>query len=359
MFFSDAAALGWAALLRPYAGYLHAVPRIIAALTGSLPWEYQPAAYVLAAGAVAAWVVGRMSCARLPLSERIMAAIALFALPQSGEVFLNVTNLQWILDVLLVVNLMEAGPEKTGETWRRTLELMLAGFSGPLVIILAPFAAVWSWRWRRTRRAWPLTAAWTVAVLVQVCCLRVSGRPVGGSLHEVLSSFHWIVPRYGATLFVGDWFPYTVGMGWLAATGALLATFVLFADRSNRHRRRSLWLIVLGAAALWAGRAANPYWPNPTGGGARYAYVPLVLLLWAFASLAVGTERRAHRALAGLLYGTIIWSAVPRWIAVPLPPDNWTQQVREAQAGTRARFEVAPSLSFPVPPLPSRRGPGS
>lgn len=354
IFFNEAVTLGWASLIKSYAGYLHTAPRIIAIVTSWVRWEYMPTVYVLLASAGGAWVGMRVATARLPLLERLLAMVAVVVLPHSGEAFLNITNLQWMLNAILVVILLEPPLEKaTGMVWR-VGELLFVGLSSPMVIVLSPFAALWIWRWRKSSFAWSLFGAWVFAMIVQGLFLFSSDRGVGTSIWTVIGDLHWVVPRYAAELFVGQWYPYSIGLGWTVMVGVVLAAALLFSERTNERRLHALLLLLAAVATLVAGRLAWYHWANPTGQGARYAYLPFMLVMWTWASLAGGTRRPAYRFLALTLFSAVVWSSAAAWQAAPPPPRDWPQQVREAQAGQRARFEVAPNFYFDVPAQPKQ-----
>jgi hypothetical protein len=170
-FFAAAETSGWRSCLQPYVGYFHTAPRAIAMVSTWLPWELAPAAYAWCAALVTALVVARVALARLPLAPRLMGAWAMIGLPHSGEVFLNVTNLNWILGGLLVVNLLEGAPIRRSESWRRSAEVLFAGLSGVTSVFLAPFAALWFWRERHESSARLIMGAWIVAVVIQTLAL--------------------------------------------------------------------------------------------------------------------------------------------------------------------------------------------
>jgi hypothetical protein len=349
IFFSGAVTQGGAALGQPYAGYLHLVPRLVAGIFAPFPWEYQPLLYTLAAGLIAAMVVVRVASSAATTLEKVLMAVAVVAVPHSGEVFLNLTNVNWILGVLLVLNLREPAPSSRGTAARRTAEVLLAGLSGPIALCLAPWVAWWSWRERRNSHAWPLVAAWSVAILVQGLVLLASDRPVTGGETGFLSLPAWLVPRYAQAIFVGAWWPYLPALGWAVAVVALAGTVVLFAGRGNDRRWEAALLLVFAVVLLTAGRAAIGRWGNPFGGDARYTYLPLVLLLWAFASLAAGSARRMPRWIALGLSAAVVASAASAWVARPMGDFTWPRQVREVREGKRTELVVAPGLTFPVP----------
>jgi hypothetical protein len=349
VFFRDAIAVGWRSLWQPYAGYLHVVPRIVACLTKSLPWEILPRIYMTAALLIAVGVVVRVALARLPMLERTLAATALVAVPHSGEVFLNLTNLHWILDFLLVVNLLETAPARAGETFRRMTEVLIAGLSGPMVVLLAPFAGFWAWRHWKSGKAGPLIATWIGVTLLQGLVLLVSKRPLQSNPGDIIGSLHWVVPHYTAAWMLGKWMTFSVALGWLTTGAGALAVILLLFDRSSINRIDGALLIAVGMVALVSARLAGQYWPNPFGDGARYVYAPFAAVMWAFAAFASGTHRPMFRGLCLSMYALAVWSSLSVWKAPPLSAPDWSQQVREARAGLRTQFEVAPGMSFPVP----------
>ncbi len=123
-------------LFTPYAGYLHAVPRLVAwsasfVSTVHAPLIYNACAIVIAALSVAV-------CAR-NLSPAIPSSLVLgvFLLsPTSGEVFGTITNVQWFLQFPLITYCFIA-TRSGGRVSRIALNLLLvlAALTGPFSII--------------------------------------------------------------------------------------------------------------------------------------------------------------------------------------------------------------------------------
>jgi hypothetical protein len=92
---------GLGSIFVPYAGYLHAVPRLIVAAYASvgspahaplvLAWI---CAIVLAGAATLLFAAVHRHLGRV---AAVCFALALTVVPQDGEIWLTVTNLQWIL----------------------------------------------------------------------------------------------------------------------------------------------------------------------------------------------------------------------------------------------------------------------
>ncbi|HEY1108594.1 MAG TPA: hypothetical protein VGE76_08185 [Opitutaceae bacterium] len=349
VFFAEAVSLGPAALIEPYAGYFHLVPRVVAFAASAAPWEYLPAIYMIVAALGASAVAARVALADLPLVARVTGAVAMVVVPHSGEVFLNLTNLHWLLGMLLAVNLLEPAPATRARALRRALEIAVAGLSGPMVLCLAPFAALWLVWQRRERRAGWLGAAWALAVGVQFLLVAMGPRVATTDTMTVLSALWWVVPRYVMALLVGEWMRYTQEVAMIFTLLVAPMLTVLFWERKNPYRAQAALLLLAAAGLLVAGRLANPYWGNPVGGAARYVYVPFVLALWAFGWLSAGAAARWRRAIAWVLCGCVVSAGIAHWRGRPQPDLEWSRQVREAREGTRKEFAVQPNLTFPVP----------
>lgn len=351
IFFHAAATDGWKSWWSPYAGYLHFIPRTIACLTIEIPWEFLPLIYVWAAGFIAAGITTRVAFSALPLLPRFLGAVAIFAVPHIGEVFLNVTNVNWILAFLLVVNCLEPAPLRRVEAGRRAGEVLVAGLSGPLVLLLAPLALVFTFRTRGKPLSNVIVGAWVVAFITQAAVLLLSTRTSTFVHGQPLASLDIIIPRYVNFIFFGLWASYTPFFAWVMTILVIVALGALLLDKTNSYRGNPGLLLVLAGAILVSGRVVGDFWGNPWGFGARYTYVPIVLFLWAAAWLASGARRKSMRGLALGMFGLPIFAALSSWSAPPLPQLNWSRQVREAREGLRTTFETPPDVSFPVPPL--------
>lgn len=349
VFFAEAVSMGPPSLVEPYAGYFHLIPRVVAWATSAMPWEYLPAIYMVVAALGGSAVVARVALADLPMLVRVVGALAMVVVPHSGEVFLNLTNLHWLLGPLLVVNLLEAAPTSRWHSLRRALEVALAGLSGPMVLCFAPFAVLWlAWQ-RRERRAWWLGVAWGLALGVQLMLVLAGPRVPATDAATVLSALRWVVPRYVMALLVGEWLRYTQEVAIMVTLVVAPLLAALFWERKNPHRFRAALLLAAAAGLLVAGRLANPYWGNPVGGAARYVYVPFVLALWSLGWLAAGAATRWRRVVALVLCGCAVSAGIAHWRGKPQPDLAWAKQVREAREGTRTEFVVQPNLAFPVP----------
>ena len=103
---------GASALLQEYAGYLHLVPRLIALVADILiPYASIPAFYNYASLLITLIVVMSIFSPRFPMKNKILIALSISLIPHyANEVFLNVTNLQWILSIMIIIMLFKEEP---------------------------------------------------------------------------------------------------------------------------------------------------------------------------------------------------------------------------------------------------------
>lgn len=161
IFLADGLHLGWKAVFERYTGYLHVLPRLLAAIALQFP----AAAYPIVVGLLVALVRVWMACLTYwvlrsrGIPVRMSAAMAsLFVIVPVGshEVLGNLTNLRWFGDAMLVV--LFVGRLSGARAFAGALTAALCALSDPLAITLAPFALVALWRGRGPARAVPASA---------------------------------------------------------------------------------------------------------------------------------------------------------------------------------------------------------
>ena len=174
-FYTQVAYGTWHALVQPHAGYLHLIPRLVAAGSSVFPARVVPLVYNLSAFSIAAW-----SCTIFSLpwcrpllrsdSQRTLLCLLMATSFYADELIGTITNAQWFLFVpaLLILILPAEKPERSPGrvTWVAAGLVFLIGLSAPLVAILLP-VAVWTAK-RRGRRAALVPAVLILATFIQV-----------------------------------------------------------------------------------------------------------------------------------------------------------------------------------------------
>lgn len=134
----------------PVAGYLQTISRIIGLLTQLFPLTYGPLVFNIIAVFIKVLPLlflfsKRFSKIVPSIWSKILLSVLYISLPNTQEVFANVTNAQWFL-VLLAFMILVADHPAT-KSWKvfDTFFLVLSGLSGPFVLFLVPIIIL---RWK-------------------------------------------------------------------------------------------------------------------------------------------------------------------------------------------------------------------
>ncbi|HXQ82409.1 MAG TPA: hypothetical protein VN775_13910 [Opitutaceae bacterium] len=141
VFFLGACRDPWGSILVPYAGYLHLGARLVAALCSWLNPLWIPAAYFsVSVGAVLALTLALFS-QRVGLPHPGLFALAIVLVPHNGEVFDNLTNVQWIGAIGLIVLLLARDPERPSQWLLDFACAAVISLTGVFSVLFAPLFA--------------------------------------------------------------------------------------------------------------------------------------------------------------------------------------------------------------------------
>jgi hypothetical protein len=361
----DAYMKGPACLLIPHTGYLQTFPRLVGFAGDVAPMPWIPTLFALAGFLVQlapAWLLlSARGRALLPsLAARLLLAGFYLGVPNSFETFVNITNAQWHIG--LVMFLLAVMPAPRRVAWRvvEYASIFIGGLSGPFGLFLAPLAWWRVWRERGWHRA-AQAAVLTGTALVQVGYLLASA---GASRHlqplgACVSAFARIV--VGQVFLAG-----VAGAGMVArlepsalwqnnlCPEVLLVVFfgivgVAFVRGPEVHRLFVVFAAVILAAALWSPVISNtqPQWIalETPGAGSRYYLMPI--LAW-FAGLLVlaGDSNRVLRAGARALIVVSLLGVRTDWGYPREPETNFAAAGKifdTAPKGTIVTFREAPN----------------
>jgi hypothetical protein len=354
--------LGLAALVEPYAGYLHTLPRLIA-LAASVTCDpaWWPAFYNVGTFLIWIAVVARLFSPRLDLPGKPWLALALIAVPHTGEVFGHITNLQWMTALVLVQQLLVAAPRTTREWIGDLLILAFVALTGPFALIFLPLfvlrsALPWLARFRSAPTAPPpaLSRPLLVATALVLVCSIVQAWFVlrTGPRFDYQSAAFQLLPTLevlGRRLFAWPLFGREIAFAIPKLALALGGTAILLALCAWVLRpdpRRTPRAFVLAAFALITLAAIYRTRPDVWAGdnidyGDRYFYLPRVLLawllIWEFAS------RPSFVAAAARLACLLALIAHFAGFSLPAPQDYaWAKHVGPIRAGVRADIPTLP-----------------
>ena len=170
MFFLDAYEMGPSALVTPYNGYFHLVPRLTARLALAFDPRWMPAIYQAVAFGIWLAVILALFSPRIRLPAKPALALAFVLVPHTGEVFISLTNLQWPLAVGLVLLILADDPATPGQWGADLVALLICGLTGPFSIFLWPLFLVRAFL-RRTRASVLLALVDAVVAGLQVATI--------------------------------------------------------------------------------------------------------------------------------------------------------------------------------------------
>lgn len=282
------------ALTRPYNGYLHVVPRLLAALAVHLPlrdagWVFAvSSALVASLVAVYVWWASRLLIAAA-WARALLAVLVCLAPVSAYETDNNINNLHWYL--LFALAFVPFSRPRT--RWGVSLNLavvVVAVLSDSEALLLVPLFLPAAWRGLRQRQLGQLLVPAAVAVcLVVQLAVGAAGKQPGR-----YTSSHWSdLPeiyafRVAASFLLGDrYLPRLYDAHGLAFAYLCLTVLVLLligAALVSRASRPLLAVTALGSA-LFLGvplmlRGTENFLTRPgaTLNGSRYALLPVLFL---------------------------------------------------------------------------------
>jgi hypothetical protein len=298
---------GFRSILHPYGGYLHLLPRLIAisqhAIISTYAAPYYFAGWSMALSIAASMYVNRVASEfdweRCPGFMAGSVALAQWVVPHGGEVFMNITNLQWILAPAFMALLWETiCTDRYREAPSlRTLALAILSTTGPIGVFALPVVAAGL----LARRALEpgrllLVAVYVTGCTVQLITFAAHREPIPGN------DLNWVY----------EW------------TNHLIAALVLPASALSAHDLTSItiagvvlfigtvivkiparWILIsmlFVATVTWlGGMARTPRTAvsiNWIGAAPRYTYLTSILLGWC-ALFAIGMGKSQSMVSAG------------------------------------------------------------
>ncbi len=351
MFLLNAQDHGFGALFTPFAGYLHALPRVIAAIGARLDPVLQPGLYVFFSFALTLAVVAHTLSPRLRLPGREWLALAVVVVPHNGEVYLNPTNLQWITAVALLVTACEDDAVRPRDWVVDVCSIVLAGLTGPFIVFFFPLFLIRALR-RQTRASWTILALVTLVAAPQGWEMLHDKTPPEGT-----GPWHpgWLVAKTSWRLICqplfGQLWPASAGMISTGVTGVLLFSgIVFFATREKAFRVEAL-LLVLALVILLAASAVRKridLWLfRDLTGGDRYLFLPKLLVLWLLIIIATAVPNRWLRGVAIALLMLSVATNAQRFRFRPYVDYHWYQLCDELRAGHAVKVTINPGTEYP------------
>ncbi len=331
----------------PYMGYLHLLPRMIAWIashTADVAWW--PAIYNGLSFVITVGLFVRLASPRLELPGKPWLALAFAFVPHTGEVFFNITNLQWITAFFLLLQVLMKTPVTLLQRLVDFTLVLVVGLTGPFALLFLPLFA-WRWRHERGGDTLALLLAVSVCALIQGGFLLRTGVDLplesnpsrAANLATVLGSRLVTWPIFGATL--------TRALpGPLLAVLGPLALIVFLGWTLRPHPRRALRALIVFAFLLVLAVSMYRLRPDTWGdanlvNGDRYFFIPRVLLAW----LIIWEFDALPRAIGWGARGVCVVGALANLpgYRLPAPPDyQWAAHCDPIRRGVPAKIPTLP-----------------
>jgi hypothetical protein len=247
----------WWTFFRPYAGYLHVVPRIGGWLATLFPPPLWAIVINLFACAVVAAVCLLVFAVCGSVVRSLPARIGLGLLPlltpiTRVEAVGSVANLHWYA-LYLIPWLLLARPRSRRCASGLAVVAALAALTEPQVVIWLPLVVVVLWRDRR----WEVAAGWAVGAGAQTLTVLLAPSQRASDFHDVGSAFlGWTLTAVtGNALPGGGWLMdllrHTGWAGPIAGAGVLVGLAALTWWRGTTRHRIAVLSVVLGSITAW------------------------------------------------------------------------------------------------------------
>jgi hypothetical protein len=308
IFLNQSQEMGLAAIIRPYNGYLHFFPRVIAEAAQLFSLLYQPT--VLLAGWLLAYfiMVHALLNAAVKTKHGVIAGGVLVALvslqPNYGEVFFNITNSQWMIGAALIIYALTDATNSKRQSKKGILLAPLA-LTGPFSIVLTPILLL-----RLVlRKDWASHRYTYVSVfsgaLIQCLVMSVNKRTATGAMNQ--DAWEWIAAFLKIASFGANRSVTLVAAALLWILIVYLAGIRIKGQKISEVITQAPFLLLMGALLMiLAGLFSQKHSPGDTsalGGGNRYTWVPYVLIVLSGFKLAA--DRRAYASIMAILFAMI------------------------------------------------------
>lgn len=347
---------GLSAITQPYAGYLHLIPRLIAFFSETFfSYSAAPSVYNFSSFAITLFVVSSIYSQRLDVNCKGLFALSLVLIPHhQNEVFMNATNIQWILCILLVIIAMKEDPNpKYGNIKTQyvydAVTVIFCGLTGPFLALISPLFA---WKWFQNKSKYNsiiMLIASLIAIIQLSVMFSTSAVSNSNSINLDLSIYSQLIGmKILGGLFLGDLAQHISPYLLSAMYFSLILTLLWYPSHKKEFIGFFLYTHLIILLATFHKFNATPQILIPVANGSRYFYVPYVMIAW---SLIIALEKTKNWkktliviALLCILYSSLSSSFRSHFIDynwqfysnsigkedvfIPINPEGWEIKVK-------------------------------
>ena len=358
--FLDARSTGWHSFFRPWPGYYILAERLVSCSAAGLPARYLPAVYCYAAlgyTLLTAWFCLRARVDHLmDRRGRIALALAIALVPHNGEVLMKLVASQWILAAILPILILQEPPSTVRQAIVDLCGLLLAGLTGPFIVLCAPWFLVRLWKAAGGVSRYNLLlvgTAWCLAGVQFWAILRVP-LPQVPFVREQSAWLKQLGFTFPGGLFFGVTTPVYLGRAFYGISPALLLLLGWALWRGERKRCWAALALCGCGAAIYAGGLRTLAYAiaalSPFGGGSRYFYPVYLFFMWT-AVVYCYDRSETLRTAARIALAMMVLACASAFTSPPWPNLHWADYAQALDAGTEPIIvPVLPNfdVSFPA-----------
>ena len=356
--FLEARQYGWHSFFLLHPGYYILAPRFVACAAAHLPALFVPWIYSYAAlffTLLTAWF-----CLRARLDDlmdrrgRMALALALVLTPSDGEILFALIGSQWLLMPILFVLIVQAQPLRRGQAAFDFLGLLVAGLTGPYIVLFAPWFLV---RLRRAAGGWSrynlllIAIAWVLAG-IQFWQLRKAGVPSPDDFGQPIEWLKGVGFVFPGSLFFGS-APRYLGRAFYVIDPLLLALLGWTLWRGQVNRRWAA-LCLLGCGGVAYAGAVREVLPSilsldPFIEGSRYFYPFYLSTMWTAVIYCYDASARLRTA-SQVALAMVLMSTASHFVVPPADNLDWQAYTERLDAGKAVEgIQILPGWSVDFP----------
>ncbi|MFH1137973.1 MAG: hypothetical protein V1816_18030 [Pseudomonadota bacterium] len=349
IFFQEALEHGAAALPRPFAGYIHALPRLGAWLASMGPLALAPAVFNFLAIVGTVFTAFKIMTPRWRAPFKPFLALSLLLVPQSGEVLLNMTNFHWFSGIWLLVLALQDNPSTGFQAAGDYLLLVLAGLTGPFVVIFIPLLLI---RVRyRGASAYNLIFVLLALAAAGLQAWALVDTRYMAEMEPLASPRLWrrvVANRFTVSLFLGAGVRETSHAALSIAAMGLLVVYMVLSAAGSRRKVEIFSFLAAGMLIFLAVAVkfrSNPMSLVPFENGDRYFFLPRLMIMWSLIMTLEHASTVVRRASILFLAMIIVSGATWRLFSdVRYVDFQWRRHISRFEEGN---YE---SLRLPINP---------
>lgn len=281
--------------------------------------------------------------------SRYFLIASIILVPINGEVFLNLTNLQWLIAPFILVVFFSSPPRSAHSRVFLSTALLFVCLTGPFSIFFAPFIVAIFFIQKITIYRFVNLAILGICAVVQAFSLIKSPR-LDKSLPSLDSFRDLVFNNYFSSIFLGKSLAATShAMSYAVGVVFLIWIIACIVQLKKKDILVASCLFVLSFALLYLGLQAANDNPgiSPFTVAQRYFYIPALLLIWLIGLLIFKIPRMSSIGIVWI--GLIAFSAIGSYSALPLVDYKWSQTIKNPNRSQTIPINPPPwTISIPL-----------